>query len=158
VITVGLFVNATTIDINSTVESCGLDVVQLHGDESPAFCASQSKRVIKAIAVSSPVDLGRLSDYQCAILLDAKAPDGVYGGAGKTFDWSMLSGLKHSYPLILAGGLNGANINEALAAYDWYAVDVSSGVEKEKGIKDSDKLEFFCSQVQQFNVKDINNV
>jgi len=156
--TVGLFVNASMPTINAVVDKCGLDVVQLHGDESPAFCDLQKKRVIKAISVQSSEDLRCVDEYNCSILLDAKAPDGIYGGAGKTFDWSILKGLECKHPLILAGGLNTDNITQALDTYDWYAVDVSSGVEKDKGTKDADKVQFFCGLVQQFNVKDITDV
>jgi len=148
---VGLFVNAAQADIDQAVAYCGLDVVQLHGDESPEFCRRQSKPVIKEVAIESNDDFLRVQSYDCTVLLDARAPEGVYGGVGRCFDWSGLSALKVAQPLILAGGLTPDNLNQALRLRDWYGVDVSSGVEKAKGIKDDEKVRDFCRQVHQFN-------
>lgn len=151
VATVGLFVNADQTYIDEVVTLCGLDVVQLHGDETSFFCDKQRVKVIKALAVSSFEDLVRVTEYNCSVLLDAKAPEGVYGGAGQVFDWSILHGFEHAYPLIIAGGLNVQNINTALALRQWFAVDVSSGVEQFRGIKDREKINSFCKKVHQFN-------
>jgi len=104
---------------------------------------------MKAIAVDSKEDVLKVKAYHCAVLLDTKAPDGVYGGTGHAFNWDLLTGLKHNYPLILAGGLNAQNIQEALTVQDWYAVDVSSGVEVSHGLKDHQKIKDFCGQVIQ---------
>jgi len=150
---VGLFVNAEQTYIDEVVQVCGLDVIQLHGDESPAFCTLQTKRVIKAVAIAEPNDLGKVASYPCTILLDAKAPEGVYGGTGQSFDWGLLKNLHHQYPLMIAGGLNAENINQALDSFDWFAVDVSSGVESSKGIKDKEKMNLFCTKVHQYRSK-----
>ncbi len=150
---VGLFVNTKQHDIDAIVAQCQLDVVQLHGDESPEDCAKQRKPVIKALPIASQEDLSRVEAYDCTVLLDAKAPSGVYGGVGKAFDWSLLSGLTVDKPLILAGGLSPSNISDALALFDWYAVDVSSGVELDKGLKDHRKVQDFCRKVHQYNGK-----
>lgn len=145
---VGLFVNPEQAFVDEVLGLCPLGVVQLHGDESPEFCQAQSRRVIKAIAVSSAEDLERAKQYRCAILLDAKAPKGVYGGTGKSFDWSLLRSFQHDYPLILAGGLDVQNIDLALSHRQWFALDVSSGVEMAAGIKDYNKMHAFMACLQ----------
>ncbi|MDQ6954306.1 MAG: phosphoribosylanthranilate isomerase [Mariprofundaceae bacterium] len=145
---VGLFVNPKQGLIDDVLNLCPLGVVQLHGDESPDFCQAQSRRVIKAIAVNSAEDLECAQQYRCSILLDAKAPKGVYGGNGKSFDWSLLRHFQHDYPLILAGGLNVKNVALALSHRQWFALDVSSGVETGAGIKDADKMRAFMACLQ----------
>jgi len=153
VTTVGLFVNETQVTIDLVSHTSGIDVLQFHGEESPEFCSEQKKRVLKAIPVSSSDDIKSIDKYKCSILLDAKAPKGIYGGAGKTFDWSLLDNLDHNFPLVLAGGLSTQNINTALALRHWYGVDVSSGVESSKGIKDRIKMQQFAEIVHQYNCK-----
>jgi len=147
---VGLFVNPTQEMIADVLKTVPLGVIQLHGDESPAFCQSQRRRVLKAIAVGSREDLKKASSYDCPLLLDAKAPDGVYGGTGTSFDWSLLDGFEHRHPLTLAGGLKASNIEEALSRRQWFAVDVSSGVEVSPGIKDEAKLRDFVARVNAY--------
>jgi|UPI00035E1FFF phosphoribosylanthranilate isomerase len=144
---VGLFVNPTQQEIDDVLSYCPLGVVQLHGDESPEFCLAQARRVIKAVAIHDAQDLAVVQQYPCSVLLDTKAPAGVYGGTGKTFDWSCLEGFAHKYPLILAGGLNEHNILEALATHRWFAVDVSSGVELSPGVKDTAMMHRFVNTV-----------
>ena len=147
VTTVGLFVNADRATIEATIATCGLDVIQLHGDETPEFCQAQRRRVLKALPVSCPEDLKRAAAYNCPLLLDAKAPAGVYGGTGQSFDWSLLDGFEHPFPLTLAGGLNVDNVADALAVRQWFALDVSSGVEISPGIKDAEKMRIFIDAV-----------
>jgi phosphoribosylanthranilate isomerase len=147
---VGLFVNPKQSDIDAVLQHCPLGVIQLHGDESPEFCMAQPRRVMKAIPVSGAKDLKRAQFYSCPVLLDAKAPEGIYGGTGTSFDWSLLEGFKHDYPLILAGGLNADNVEEALSVRQWFALDVSSGVETSPGIKDEAKLSEFVARVNSF--------
>ncbi|MDX8403805.1 MAG: phosphoribosylanthranilate isomerase, partial [Mariprofundaceae bacterium] len=147
---VGLFVNPEQSEIDDVLESCPLGVVQLHGNESPEFCDAQTRRVIKAIPVDCADDLKRAGAYACPVLLDAKAYDGIYGGTGNVFDWSLLDGFEHDHPLILAGGLNSSNIEAALFHRQWFAVDVSSGVEISPGIKDDKKLSDFVARVNSF--------
>ena len=147
---VGLFVNPKQCDIDAVLQSCPLGVIQLHGDESPEFCMAQSRRVMKAIPVSSTEDLKRARSYPCPVLLDAKAPEGIYGGTGTSFDWSLLKNFKHDHPLILAGGLNADNVEAALSVRQWFALDVSSGVETSPGIKNDAKLSEFVARVKSF--------
>lgn len=144
---VGLFVNPTQAYIDHILSVCDLDIVQLHGDESADFCSRQKRRVIKALPITEPKDLLRIADYDCAVLLDAKAPDGVYGGAGKSFDWSILFSVKHKAALILAGGIGLHNVAEAKRIKGFYALDVSSGVESVKGIKDKQKMKVLCEKL-----------
>jgi phosphoribosylanthranilate isomerase len=146
--TVGLFVNATQAEIDAVLDECPLDVLQLHGDETPAFCAAQQRRVIKAVAVQDSTDILRIADFDCAVLLDAKAPPGVYGGTGSSFDWGLVESLEHKHPLVLAGGLDADNVAQAMAVRQWDALDVSSGVEISPGIKDGPKLQRFMAAVQ----------
>lgn len=145
---VGLFVNPTQQQIDEVLKDCPLDIIQLHGDESADFCRAQTLPVMKAIAVSCADDLVRATSYGCAVLLDAKAPASVFGGTGKSFDWSLLHDFAHPYPLILAGGLNPGNVAEALAVRQWFAVDVSSGVETSPGLKDAGKMQAFVAAVR----------
>jgi len=145
---VGLFVNPEQAFIDEVLTCCPLGVIQLHGDESPAFCQAQSRRVIKAIAVNSAEDLERSKQYNCSILLDTKAPKGVYGGTGNSFDWTLLQNFTHDSPLMLAGGLNSENAATALSHRQWFALDVSSGVETAPGIKDNTKMHDFVRAVQ----------
>jgi len=144
---VGLFVNPEQSFIDEVLSLCPLGVIQLHGDESPEFCQAQARRVIKAIAVSCKKDLESAKQYNCSILLDTKAPKGVYGGTGNSFDWSLLQGFSHDSPLILAGGLNSQNTATALSHRQWFALDVSSGVETAPGIKDNAKIHDFVRTV-----------
>jgi len=144
---VGLFVNPTQDYIAEILQTVPLGVIQLHGDETPGFCEAQRRRVLKAIAVAGPEDLKQAAGFNCPLLLDAKAPAGVYGGTGNAFDWSLLQGFKHDYPLTLAGGLNTDNVHEALSVRQWFALDVSSGVELSPGIKDAEKMRIFVNAV-----------
>ncbi|MDQ6953173.1 MAG: phosphoribosylanthranilate isomerase [Mariprofundaceae bacterium] len=150
---VGLFVNPSQQEIDEVLSYCPLGVIQLHGDESPEFCQAQSRRVIKAIAVHSPDDLTRAKQYDCPVLLDAKAPKGVFGGTGHSFDWSLLSNFTHDYPLMLAGGLNIDNIESALSHRQWFALDVSSGVEISPGIKNQAKMKTLIERVNTGSIK-----
>ncbi|MDQ6950970.1 MAG: phosphoribosylanthranilate isomerase [Mariprofundales bacterium] len=148
---VGLFVNPDQEWIAEVLHYCPLGVIQLHGDESPEFCASQRRRVLKAIAVREADDLKRIAHYNCPVLLDAPAPAGVYGGTGSRFDWSLLANhpLEHDHPLMLAGGVAPENVAAALAIRPWFALDVSSSVERAPGIKDQAKLTALVRALQQ---------
>jgi len=148
---VGLFVNPTQDIIAEVLQTVPLGVVQLHGDETPDFCAAQRRRVMKAIPVSTNDDLKQTSRFRCPLLLDAKAPAGIYGGAGQAFDWSALDGFKHDFPLTLAGGLTVDNVEEAMTIRQWFALDVSSGVESSPGIKDAEKMRAFVKTVNQMH-------
>ncbi|MHB9097440.1 MAG: phosphoribosylanthranilate isomerase [Syntrophales bacterium] len=138
---VGVFVNREAEEVQRTVEECGLDLIQLHGDESPAYCRRfPPGRVIKAVFLRTPEELRKLADYETrAFLVDARDA-GRYGGTGKRADWELAARLGESHPLILAGGLDADNIAEALAAVAPRAVDINSGCELTPGIKDHNRL------------------
>lgn len=151
---VGVFVNASIDDISAIARDAALDVVQLHGHETPedvvAVSLATQLPVWKAVAAAGPRDLERLDTWQSdAILLDA--PSAGHGGAGKTFDWSLARDVRLRYParrLVLAGGLEPRNVAAAIAAVDPWAVDVASGVEAAPGIKDAAKLTAFIEAVR----------
>ncbi len=146
---VGLFVNPEQSWIAEVLHHCPLGVIQLHGDESPEFCASQRRRVLKAISVRSRDDVARIAHYNCPVLLDAPAPAGVYGGTGRRFNWSLLTDLRHEHPLLLAGGITPGNVAEALSIREWFGIDVASGVEQSPGVKDAEKMRALVRAVQQ---------
>lgn len=147
VTTVGLFVNETPQTIREKAAFCGLDRVQLHGDESPEDCLLPPLRVIKALRVRDAESLARVDDYPGELLLDAWS-DQVYGGSGHSFDWQLARELAARRSIILAGGLNPDNVTEAIAALEPYAVDVSSGVEQSPGKKDHDKVAEFIRRAR----------
>ena len=138
---IGVFVNRPAEEVERTVEACGLDLIQLHGDESPAYCRLfPPGRVIKAVFLRSPEDLAQLEAYTVRAFLADARDAGRYGGTGKRADWELAVELAESHPLILAGGLNAENIAEALAVVAPGAVDINSGCERTPGIKDHYRL------------------
>ncbi|MGM0594872.1 MAG: phosphoribosylanthranilate isomerase [Pseudomonadota bacterium] len=149
VTTVGLFVNAAADEVADVLERVPLDRLQFHGDEEAAFCASFARPWIKAVRMAEGVELERVAQQYRgagALLLDSYRK-GVHGGTGHTFDWARIPpGLR--MPIILAGGLGPQNVTEAIRQVHPYAVDVSSGVELEKGIKDADKITAFMRGVE----------
>ncbi|KAB2333485.1 phosphoribosylanthranilate isomerase [Bacillus mesophilum] len=143
VLKVGVFVNATREKIEAIIQQTGINVVQLHGDESPEDCLYYEVPVIKSFSIESRSNLNTLALYQCDFyLLDS--PKGKYrGGNGTSFNWKITKTLnKDGKKIILAGGLNALNVAEAINIVDPYMVDVSSGVETE-GVKDADKIKEF---------------
>lgn len=148
---VGVFVDADADDVTSVLAHVDLDIVQLHGDESPddvAAIATAAKRPVwKALAVHSDADLAALENWPVdAILLDTPTPG--RGGSGVTFDWSLARTARRRYParqLVLAGGLSPDNVADAIATIEPWAVDVASGVEAAPGVKDPDKLAAFVA-------------
>ncbi|MCO7568151.1 phosphoribosylanthranilate isomerase [Pseudomonas sp. S 311-6] len=150
VTTVGLFVNATRCELNEILEAVPLDLLQFHGDETPADCEGYQRPWIKALRVRPGDDLeAACRQYAGArgILLDTYVP-GVPGGTGEAFDWSLVPA-SLSKPIILAGGLSPDNVGQAIAQVRPFAVDVSGGVEQAKGIKDAAKIEAFLRAVKQ---------
>jgi phosphoribosylanthranilate isomerase len=145
----GVFVNPTLDQVAEMADRAGLTLVQLHGDEGPAFCAEVARRtgarVIKAAPVRSLADLQALETFHTDFhLLDAHHPD-LRGGTGSTFDWELVRKRRSPQPLIVSGGLAPDNVADAIAATRPFAVDVASGVEAEPGRKDPEKLEAFLS-------------
>ena len=148
VTTVGLFVNAAVAEVQAVLQQVPLDVLQFHGDESAEYCGQFERPYIKALRMQAGVDIvaasAAYSDAQ-GILLDSYVA-GVQGGTGQVFDWSDVpGGLKK--PIILAGGLAPENVAAAIKVVQPWAVDVSGGVEADKGIKDRDKMAAFCEAV-----------
>jgi phosphoribosylanthranilate isomerase len=145
---VGLFVNAETSFIDEVLAQVKLDLLQFHGDESPAECAQFGRPFIKAIRVKNDTNLVQCAqDFSAArgLLLDTYTA-GVAGGTGHVFDWSLIPA-ELSLPLILAGGLTATNVGNAIQQVKPYAVDISGGVEAAKGIKDAAKIAAFMQQV-----------
>ncbi len=148
----GVFVNAPLDEIAATADAVGLSMVQLHGDEGPAFCAEVARRtgakVIKAARVRTGADIRALmpfhTDYH---LLDSYSP-GAPGGTGETFAWELARGHRGPIPVILSGGLTADNVAEAIAAVRPFAVDVASGTERSPGRKDPARLEAFAAAVR----------
>ena len=147
VMTVGVFVNENSSKIKEIMQITGLNIVQLHGDESREMC-NIWPRVIKAFRMREFTDLERLKDYNVsAYLLDAYDSN-IPGGTGQAFNWDIALEADKLGKVILAGGLNPDNIAEAVKRVLPYAVDVSSGVEKEKGKKDMDKMKLFIERAK----------
>ncbi len=138
---VGVFVNETAERILSVVEAARLDVVQLHGDETPGFCGQLSDlRMWKALNVGEDFDPQVLRTYPCeAFLLDAPAGES-YGGVGRTFPWTSAEAAKRYGKIIVAGGLAADNVGEAIAQVDPWGVDASSRLESRPGVKDPAKV------------------
>lgn len=148
VTTVGLFVNADPDYVADVLAQVPLDLLQFHGDESPDYCRQFNRPYLKAVRVKPGLDLleyaARYGDAR-GILVDAFVPDAP-GGTGETFDWSLLPA-QLPLPLILSGGLHAGNVADAIRQVRPWAVDVSSGVERSKGIKDVAKIAAFIEQV-----------
>lgn len=145
---VGVFVNETAEVIERTVKTCGLDVVQLHGDESPAFCKRIAGKVVKAIRVKDAASVNDLSHYAVdAFLLDAYK-EGEWGGTGERFNWNLVKQARKHGPVILAGGLDPANVAEGIRRCRPYGVDVCSGVESKPGKKNLKKVRAFIEAVR----------
>jgi phosphoribosylanthranilate isomerase len=146
---VGLFVDSLERHIRAAIESCGIQILQFHGDEPAATYAAFARPYIKAIRMVPGVDLyAQQQAYPDAagFLLDTYVP-GTPGGSGETFDWRRIPGNLQK-PVILAGGLTAQNVQQAISAVRPFAVDVSSGVEKTKGVKDIDKMAAFIENVR----------
>jgi phosphoribosylanthranilate isomerase len=145
---VGLFVNAESEFVDDVILKVKLDLLQFHGDETPAECARYSRPFIKAVRVKNDTNLVQYAeDFSAAkaILLDAYT-EGLVGGTGHVFDWNLIP-KQLTKPVILAGGLNADNVALAIKQVKPYAVDVSGGVEVSKGIKDVAKIAAFMQAV-----------
>jgi len=144
---VGVFVDETPSRVNELAAACGLDCVQLHGEESPDACAAATRPVIKAIRMSYASSRAQLSEYRvAAFLLDADVP-GKAGGTGRTFDWELAVPMARTARVILSGGLTPENVQDALNRVRPFGVDVSSGVET-RGRKDPQKIRAFIARVR----------
>lgn len=144
---VGVFVDAPAAVVEETADYCGLDTLQLHGDESPEYCRAFKYKVIKAFRIKDAASLEGIKSYRCAaVLLDSFVP-GMPGGTGYSLDWSIAREVTEAR-VILAGGLNPENVRKAVEVARPYAVDVSSGVET-GGRKDIEKIRMFIKRVRE---------
>lgn len=147
----GVFVDHELDEVAELAGALRLTIIQLHGDEGPAYCAEVQRRtgakVAKAIRVRSGADLDRAETFRTDFhVLDAYRP-GQYGGTGLTLDWPAVRARRTEVPRILAGGLTPENVTEAIEVVRPHAVDVSSGVEAEPGVKDPARVEAFLRAV-----------
>jgi len=153
VMPVGLFVNAGADEIAAARDAIPQLLLQFHGDESPQACRAAGRPYLRAARMVPGLDLldfaRRFSDAQ-ALLLDAHV-DG-YGGGGKVFDWSLIPASVPS-PVVLSGGLTAANVTDGILQVRPWAVDVSSGVESAKGIKDARAIRRFCDAVREADAR-----
>ncbi|MDD5470580.1 MAG: phosphoribosylanthranilate isomerase [Sideroxydans sp.] len=154
VTSVGLFVDPSADMVREVLAQAPLDVLQFHGDETPEFCRQFGRPYLKAIRVRAGVDLvecaAHYADAQ-GLLLDAYV-QGVQGGTGESFDWGLIP-QDLSLPVILSGGLHPGNVAAAVQQVRPYAVDVSSGVEAGKGIKDAAKVAAFIKEVKNVDIQ-----
>jgi phosphoribosylanthranilate isomerase len=147
---VGVFVNHDKAFIEKAIRSASLNIIQLHGDETPSFCKQFEVPVLKALRIKDKASLSVMDQYNVAgFLLDTFSTK-QYGGTGETFDWSLLNG-KLETPIILSGGLNPDNILDAIDSVNPAAIDVNSGVEISPGKKDHQKINLLFK-----NLKDTN--
>jgi phosphoribosylanthranilate isomerase len=144
---IGVFVDSSMTQIAEFAKTANLTAIQLHGNETPEFCKKIGKMtglpIIKALRIKTASDLQNIQEYKnsvFAILLDTYS-EKEYGGTGESFDWNILQNIpKNEIPVILAGGISSENIKTAQKLVNPYAIDVSSGVESQKGIKDKEKM------------------
>jgi phosphoribosylanthranilate isomerase len=146
---VPVFVNASAAEVNAVVDACRPSLLQFHGDETAAFCRSFGVPYLRAVRVRQGVDLlESLAGYEDAAgwLLDTYRDD-LYGGTGEAFDWNLIPP-RRARPVILSGGLDAQNVGEAVRRVRPWAVDVSSGVESAKGVKDERLIAAFIAGVR----------
>jgi phosphoribosylanthranilate isomerase len=148
---IGVFVNEPLGKVEGTAKYCGLDAVQLHGDESPEYCSNiEVGKVIKAFRIKDEASLKLIKGYDMvfAYLLDTFSKE-RYGGTGRTFDWNIAVKAKPlGKPIILSGGLNLANIKEAIKVVRPYGVDISSSIESGPGKKDIGQMERIIKEIK----------
>ncbi|MDP2196018.1 MAG: phosphoribosylanthranilate isomerase [Rhodocyclaceae bacterium] len=145
---VGLFVNAEPASVRQTLAAVPIDLLQFHGEEDVRYCEQFGLPYLKAARVRPELDLlefARVYPSAQGLLLDAWVE--AYGGVGQSFDWSLIP-QNLPLPMVLSGGLHAGNVAEAVAKIHPWAVDVSSGVESAKGIKDADKIAAFVAAVR----------
>lgn len=151
---VGVFVNPAVDLVMSAIRTCGLNILQFHGEEAPDFCTRFGLMSVKAFRIRNAESLKALTDYPTdAWLLDACVP-GQLGGTGAIFNWDLaIEAQKLGRPIFLAGGLTPGNVTEAVNSVRPYAVDVSSGVEASPGKKDHAKVRAFIQAARRVNLE-----
>jgi phosphoribosylanthranilate isomerase len=158
--TVGVFVNESPVIIRRVVESSGIDLIQLHGEEPPDLCSEFMPRTIKAIQIKDESSLSEILSYQGrvrALLFDTYSKD-KRGGTGKTFDWDLaVKGKELDTPIILSGGLTPSNITMAVSVVRPYAVDVNSGVEERPGKKSPILMREMMEKIRKINNRGVPN-
>jgi len=146
--TVGVFVNEPVENALKIAQTLNLDVLQFHGDETQDYIDNfKNFTVWKAIRIKDKEDLEKTKEFRVNSFVFDTLTKNEYGGTGKTFNWEVLKGFELNVPIILAGGLNENNVEEAIRIVNSYAVDVSSGVETE-GYKDFKKMKSFIEKVR----------
>jgi len=145
---VGIFVNEREEKIREIQAQTCIQTIQLHGDESPEFCQRFGARVIKAFQVKDKESIKHMAQYHVGAFLLDSYHGGVRGGTGETFDWHLAVVAKTFGRVILAGGLTPENVAEAVKLVQPYGVDVATGIEREKGVKDHVKLKKFITEVR----------
>jgi len=149
---VGVFVNSSVDEIKNIMQTCSLDLAQLHSDETPEIFAQLAPRAFKAFR-GIPSDItGYERNEAPAFLVDA-AVKGVYGGSGITSDWSAATGLAKRYPFLLAGGLTPENVADAVRQVKPWGVDVASGVESAVGEKEASKMKAFVKEAKRLEIR-----
>jgi phosphoribosylanthranilate isomerase len=150
---VGLFVNASVAEVRATMETCGLSLAQLHGDEPSEMLDALDGKAFKAFrGVPQNINGFARSDAP-ALLVDAEVK-GAYGGTGVPADWNKAADLAKQYSLLLAGGLTPENVADAVRQVKPWGVDVASGVESSAGSKDASKMRAFVQAVQRLEIRD----
>ena len=154
---VGVFVNATLDEVAATADRCGLTIVQLHGDEGPAYCREVARRtgakVMKAVRMRDAAQVHDLQRFHTDFhLLDAYSRR-TPGGTGETFDWELAQRHPRTPPVVLSGGLDPDNVGAAIEAARPFAVDVASGTEAAPGRKDPAKLTAFVRAVEEADAR-----
>lgn len=144
---VGVFQNMKKEEVDDIAESCGLDVLQFHGDEGPDYCKVFQREVWKAFPIKDEGSFAQMQQYTVAGYLLDSYTLGQYGGSGKTFPWEIAASIKRKGLWIAAGGLHAGNVREAVRILTPDIVDVSSGVE-EKGLKNYEKMKDFIKNVR----------
>jgi phosphoribosylanthranilate isomerase len=145
---VAVFVNEREDKIRDVMFTTGIKVLQFHGDERPEFCGRFSARAIKAFPMKDKESLKQMVHYHVSAFLLDSYHENLRGGTGETFDWHLAVVAKTFGRVILAGGLTPTNVGEAVKLVQPYGVDVAGGVEKEKGIKDHNKMKKFIAEVR----------
>lgn len=148
ILPIGVFVNEREEKIRENQALTCLQTIQLHGDESPEFCRRFGGRVIKAFQIKDKESIKHMAHYHVGAFLLDSYRDGLRGGTGVTFDWHLAVVAKTFGRIIVAGGLTPDNVAEAVKLVQPYGVDVTGGVEREKGIKDHAKLKKFIIEVR----------
>lgn len=145
---VGVFVNHDREYISNAINKVPLDLIQLHGEETPKDCLGYSVPVIKALRIKDGQSLAKMDQFKVkAFLLDTWNNE-HYGGSGKTFNWSLIQKVSNTTPLILSGGLNQSNVFTAIKKVSPAALDINSGVETEPGKKDHQEIQKLFEQLK----------